>query len=120
MMTRRFVILHHTMDQREHWDFLLEESDALATWQCPADPTTLSPGQSIPCRKLPDHRMAYLHYEGPVSRDRGCVRRAQHGDYQVLQTDESHRQILLKRNDFNVVMELQQEKDDHWTLRRIE
>ena len=31
--SRRFVILHHVGCERPHWDFLLEQEGALATWQ---------------------------------------------------------------------------------------
>lgn len=36
---------------------------------------------------LAEHRRAYLEYEGPVSGNRGAVRRVAGGSYKVLQND---------------------------------
>lgn len=61
--------------------------NTLATWQLMADPVgTAAPGVSgpIPARRIGDHRMAYLEYEGPVSRGRGHVRRVDGGVYELV------------------------------------
>ena len=64
-----------------HWDLLMERDGTLASWRL------LKPvvcGQWIDAETLPDHRMMYLDYEGPVSRDRGSVKRIASGTYQEL------------------------------------
>lgn len=123
-MAHRFVILHHTGHGPEHWDLLLEEETAvLATWQCPANPCALPPGGSFLCRKLPDHRLAYLTYEGPVRRNRGRVRRTQEGEYELLASAENIRTVRLREEGgtFSAVLQLQPgPKDEEWILRRRE
>ncbi len=73
----RFAILEHRWNGI-HWDLLLERGETLATWAIDA-PLTPGPGQ--PARALPDHRLVYLEYEGPISGGRGEVRRVAEGTY---------------------------------------
>src|SRR5262249_41898667 len=40
-------------------------------------------GLILPARPLGDHRLAYLDYEGPVSGNRGTVRRVDRGTYRA-------------------------------------
>ena len=77
-MSSRFVILHHTHADGEHWDLMLERDGVLLTWQLPAEPAG---AKSLPirARRIADHRLAYLTYEGPISGDRGHVRRIDAG-----------------------------------------
>ncbi len=77
----RFVILHHSGFGREHWDLCLEHGEALLTWRLwrlPGEPG----GFPIPADRIGDHRKAYLEYEGPLSGDRGMVKRVDQGDLQ--------------------------------------
>jgi hypothetical protein len=69
----RCVVLHHTGVPAPHFDVLFELSpDApLPTWRAERWPP--EPGDYWV--RAPDHRPAYLTYEGPVSGDRGEVRR---------------------------------------------
>jgi len=76
----RFVVLEHRWDG-EHWDVMLEDGEKLRTWAVDAPIAT---GVDLPARALPDHRLAYLDYEGPVSGGRGTVRRLDRGDYEAL------------------------------------
>jgi hypothetical protein len=41
--------------------------------------------EPIIAERLADHRIEYLDYEGPVSRDRGSVHRCCRGTYQVIE-----------------------------------
>jgi hypothetical protein len=46
-------------------------------------------GNTIVAERLPDHRSFYLDYEGPVSDNRGTVKRVDRGDFDwVSQTPE--------------------------------
>src|SRR4051794_35769135 len=74
----RFVILEHDQPFR-HWDFLLETGDVLKAWRLLAKPER---GRSIPAERLPDHRLIYLEYEGPISGDRGRVIRLDGGTFE--------------------------------------
>jgi len=77
-MPTRFVILHHRLDDGEHWDLMLEHGDVLLTWQLLADPVGTA-ALPIAAVRIGDHRKAYLDYEGPVSGGRGRVRRVDSG-----------------------------------------
>jgi hypothetical protein len=70
---RRFVVLHHTGVAAPHYDLLFEwePGEPLTSFRCPTWPPT--PGEAW--EERPDHRRAYLDYEGPISGDRGVVAR---------------------------------------------
>jgi hypothetical protein len=74
----RFVLLEHHWNG-VHWDLMLEAGDALRTWAIDAP---IVPGVALPARALGDHRRLYLDYEGPVSGNRGWVRRVDSGVYE--------------------------------------
>jgi hypothetical protein len=73
-----FVILHHQGHGDEHWDLMLEREGRLLTWQLPREPWGPR-GSPVAARKIGDHRLAYLNYEGPISGGRGTVRRVDRG-----------------------------------------
>ncbi len=83
---KRFaVLLHRTppgYPRPDHWDLLLEQSTGLWTWALPTPPER-GPARA---QRLPDHRLLYLDYEGPVSGNRGTVSRWDQGEYELLQT----------------------------------
>lgn len=92
---RRFVILEHTgtasYKPGVHWDLLCEAGETLRAWEFP-EPMTV-PRQRVV--ELPPHRRAYLDYEGPISGDRGTVRRVAAGTYDVLQESQTEWSIRL-------------------------
>ena len=51
----------------------------------PAIDAPIVRGLEIPAYSLPDHRLAYLEYEGAVSNDRGHVTRVDEGVYEPLE-----------------------------------
>lgn len=73
----RFVVLQHDWPQL-HWDLMLENGANLRTWRLAEAPR---PGNSIALVRLPPHRSIHLDYEGPVSGNRGTVRRVLSGSY---------------------------------------
>ena len=81
----RFVILEHTgtasYKPGRHWDLMLESEGRLRTWELEAAPVD---GVKVRAEALPDHRLHYLEYEGPLSEDRGTVRRWDAGIYLLL------------------------------------
>lgn len=70
----RYVILYHQQPSSKpdltHWDLMLETEGMLRTWQIHQQPVA---NQQLQATPLPDHRIDYLQYEGPVSGDRGHV-----------------------------------------------
>jgi hypothetical protein len=88
----RFVLLEHTWNG-VHWDFMLEVGEVLRTWAIDS-PIVL--GESLKARALNDHRKFYLDYEGPISGDRGSVRRVDTGTFRVLIWDQDHVRVEVR------------------------
>jgi len=86
-----FVVLEHD-HPRLHWDLMLDTGDALRTWRLGALPKT---GVTTDCESLPDHRRAYLDYEGPVSGGRGRVSRVIAGQYELIQESAGELRLRL-------------------------
>ncbi len=108
-MSRRFVLLRHECPAQfakpSHWDFMLESDGVLMTWELRQLPSSwlvalqLKSADASPtasATRLADHRLAYLDYEGPISGNRGSVRRVDHGTYQVLQEDAGRLVVELE------------------------
>ena len=87
-MPARFVIQLHSAPGGAHYDLMLETEGVLATWRIDRPPTDLGPNERLPAEALPDHRLAYLSYEGPVSRGRGTVRIFDGGTYHLIDRSE--------------------------------
>ncbi len=89
-MTRcRYVVLHHTGWIEDHFDLLLDiaEDQPLLAWRLDAFP---NPAIVTP---LPAHRRFYLDYEGPVSNNRGEVKRVTSGKCEIVACTASDWQI---------------------------
>jgi hypothetical protein len=80
--TLRFVVLWHALPpaagRASHWDFLLEDDSRLLAWALLRPPDSEGP---IAAERLADHRLAYLEYEGPITGDRGSVKRWDSGTF---------------------------------------
>src|SRR5438045_327544 len=88
----RFVILEHDHPSL-HWDLMLETGEVLRTWRLAQPP---EPAKAISATYLAEHRRMYLDYEGPISGDRGRVRRWDSGSYDWLQQNESRLRFRLE------------------------
>ena len=102
----RFVILEHDHPE-PHLDFMLEENGALLTWRLPADLQPV-PGETLrlQARPLPEHRLHYLTYEGPVSGNRGSVRQRDAGEFEWLARAPAHWKIALRGQTYHAEVEL--------------
>jgi hypothetical protein len=118
----RFVLLRHECPpgfaKPSHWDFMLEADGVLLTWELrelPAawDGTGLD---SVNATWLPDHRLAYLDYEGPVSGDRGDVRRVAAGTFELLEQNEQRIGATFDSSTIRGTIELTR-TTDNWQLR---
>ena len=99
----RHVVLHHSGFGQPHFDLMFETSpdSLLATWRSDRWPID----KDAQLHPAGDHRRAYLDYEGPVSGDRGVVRRIAAGTHVVLEDAAAHlvvqlesgRQLTLRR-----------------------
>ena len=88
----RFVVLQHDGPKGTHWDFMLERGAVLATWSL-AQPPDSAPPQTA--EALPDHRPAFLEYEGPISGGRGSVSRWDRGTYRVERQSATELAVAL-------------------------
>jgi hypothetical protein len=92
----RYVVLHHIGYGEPHYDLMVEDAPGglLRTWRLDRWPAA----EDVKVTSLPVHRRAYLTYEGPVSGNRGEVRRVAEG---VLSSDarlETAKDILALIN----------------------
>ncbi len=83
-MLRTVVLLHTLPDGSSHFDWMLEQPGRgdLVTFRCTRSPHEAGQWDA---ERLPDHRRVYLDYEGPISGNRGDVRRVASGE--VLEAD---------------------------------
>lgn len=86
----RYVLLRHecpaTYRDGPHWDLMLEENRVLRTWSLLALPAAWGGGAApgaVAADALPEHRIDYLDYQGPLSGDRGSVTRVAAGEYRA-------------------------------------
>lgn len=77
-------LLHELPDGSCHLDWLIAQDprgrDPLVTFRVHRRVDELEPGERLDAERIVDHRPVYLHYEGPVSNDRGTVKRLASGD----------------------------------------
>jgi hypothetical protein len=93
----RFVILDHDWPE-PHADLLLENGATLLAWRLPLPVTLLGTTPfmvTMPATRLPDHRLVYLDYEGPVSGDRGRVQRIDAGEFAWVSREEGRAVVDL-------------------------
>jgi hypothetical protein len=115
-----FVLLYHDQAGSAHWDLMIDRGTALATWQLLDPPETLAVmgGSPIRARRLADHRRIYLDYEGPVSEDRGHVRRIDRGECLALEASPTSWTIRLIGRVLRGTFVLSRIEDDRWELGR--
>ncbi len=91
----RYVVLHHTGIDSPHFDFMMETEPGsrLATWRTVNWPAM--PDQAF--EPLDLHRREYLEYQGPVSGNRGQVKRIAAGDCGVIQLSPTMWTIELRQ-----------------------
>jgi len=115
-MPRRFVIQFHDAPSGVHYDLMLEDGAALATWRLASMPAEAGRCGRMAARKLADHRLAYLSYEGPVSGGRGAVRIAESGTWVALERGESLWRVELAGESVRGRYVLRRVSGQHWEL----
>ncbi len=119
-----FVFLEHQypppQEADNHWDLMFEGGDGLVTFA--TEPVLIS-GSSCRARLLPLHRLAYLDYEGPISNNRGRVRRLDRGNYRQIEQAGPGLKIEISGQLFvgRLVLQPLSDQDDgdisYWQLR---
>lgn len=117
---QQYVILRHDFPEL-HWDLMLEEAGALKTWRLPAppeiDPASDESSIDLVVEALPDHRLAYLEYEGPVSGNRGEVSRWDHGSLSLLERSDDLIVALLTGEELAGRVTLKKmDEENQWSL----
>ncbi|MHC4149534.1 MAG: DNA polymerase ligase N-terminal domain-containing protein [Planctomycetota bacterium] len=79
----RFVIQEHTRSRDVHWDLMLEFGDILQTYRLKEAPDKVL-RHAVNAKKIFDHPLKFLTYEGPVNNGRGSVRIIEAGTYQLM------------------------------------
>jgi DNA polymerase Ligase (LigD) len=111
----RFVVLTHDYPFL-HWDLMLEHDGALRTWRLSAPPDA----EGVEAEALPDHRLAYLDYEGPVSENRGTVEQWDRGTYSLYSTGDERVGVVLHGGKLVGIGTIERTlKGFEWTFHRI-
>ena len=125
-MFRAFVIQIHSGFGELHYDLMLERAEALDTWKLSLSPLELQAGvgaaSNIQAQKLPDHRKAYLSYEGPISGNRGEVKILDNGTYELLTESETHIEIQINGRcvQGRFALTRTSEDTDEWIFTRLQ
>ena len=122
--TKKFVLLAHTFPanypRSDHWDLMLEDDGTLLTWELEkpfglAATDSTDNGQTIVARRLDDHRLDYLVYEGQISGGRGSVKRILSGEFCWTNNEKTKAtlafngsQCSLEIRDENIIVNCQQ------------
>lgn len=118
----RFVIQKHVKRRTSHFDLMLEKHGKLLTWSITDILSLQKKGKAVQAKKLPDHRLLYLDYEGKISRGRGNVQIWDRGTYQAKQYHNAFIFINLKGNRlkgwYYLIADLEQ-KDNWWILNPV-
>ena len=82
--SKQFVVQEHRRGDDVHWDLMLEDEKALATYRMPLPPDEIT---TVPVvvEKIFDHDLKFLTYEGPVNKGLGTVRIVDSGEFETTE-----------------------------------
>jgi hypothetical protein len=113
----RYVILRHEGIDSPHFDLMFELTPGglLATWRSDAWPIE----QPTPLLRLGDHRRDYLTFEGPLTGNRGSVRRVEAGTFSRRISSPARIDVDLaaKGATRKIQLVLDASGEPHWTAR---
>lgn len=114
----RFVVLRHAVHDDTHFDLMIQMGEALATWKFRDRPERTTP-VPVTCHRIADHRLVYLDYEGPISKDRGHVSRHDAGDCIFDWAGETALNVHFRGQLLQGSFRLEQPSPQGWFLRRL-
>jgi len=119
-----FVLLEHSQPHQTHWDLMFEPAPSpespgskLITFCIPINPN-LWTEKPLSCEKIADHRPVYLTYEGPLTGNRGQVRRVDQGTYDPIEIT-NHKWLVSVQGSIltgRILLEGPKPAMDCWTL----
>ena len=92
---------------------MLEKEAGLRSWRLSREADV---GGKIDAIPLPEHRIAYLDYEGPVGGNRGSVTRWDFGNYQTLTESVGFLEVELQGNRLKGRATIVRRDDGNWTF----
>jgi hypothetical protein len=87
-----FVIHKHTLDNKIHWDLMIEEADCLKTWRLDNPPEKLAT-EKTKATPIFDHDKKFLTYQGSVNNGKGTVEIVDQGLCTIESSDEHNLKI---------------------------
>ncbi len=108
----RFVLLDHD-HPTPHLDLMLEAGPALWTWRLAVVPES---GHEQQATRIPDHRLTYLDFEGPVSDGRGRVTRRDAGDFTLLEQSDDRLVLAIRGRVLCGRLALTRKSDAVWAM----
>ncbi|MFA5864834.1 MAG: hypothetical protein WC975_09115 [Phycisphaerae bacterium] len=113
-----------------HWDLMLhrpgkikknENEKILAVWKLSVCPVPEKLNHPLSITALPDHRKAYLTYEGPISQNRGWCKIFDRGDYELVESRPDFWRVRFAGKHLSGRFVLQKiDGPDTWTLTKAE
>lgn len=91
---RKFVIQKHSKAGEVHWDLMLQAGQVLETYRLQLPPEQLW-RDGCTARRIFDHPLKFLSYEGSVNNGQGSVKLVDSGTYEVLSRDEGKIDLRL-------------------------
>jgi len=92
--------------RQNHYDFLLEAAGFFITIELSVLPWEVA---TVRGRVLSPHRLEYWDLEGPISGNRGCVRRVTRGNYRMVPTEQSAWELTLDSAEVQTVLSIRAE-----------
>lgn len=91
---KRFVVHKHSRGKQLHWDLMLQAGQVLETYRLQLPPEQLR-RNGCTARRIFDHPLKFLSYEGSVNNGQGTVELVDSGTYEVLSRDEGKIELRL-------------------------
>ena len=112
-----FVVQYHEKSAEDHhYDLMLEWDGVLRTWSFPQPP---QPGVILEGKKIFDHRLRYLTFEGEIGRGLGRVTIWDSGNYELIDGGSTYLDVRLEGQKLHGQWRLQQKEGDFWQLWKV-
>ena len=118
-MNLNYSIIKHTLsDYTFHYDFLIKKNDILQCWQF-SSIANIEIGELIFCKKIFDHRLKYLNYQGPISNNRGKVQIIQNGFLEIIIQEDNLVRFRIDSELLNGNFEIRKIQSEAWEFKKL-